>query len=47
MNEEKTITIPLWEYKLLTQLKEDLIIDMKIEELKREENIKKAMEVKS
>jgi|TARA_R100000995_G_scaffold67910_1_gene36518 hypothetical protein len=47
MNKEKTITIPLWEYKFLTQLKKDLIIDMKIEELKREENIKKAMEVKS
>ena len=47
MNKEKTITIPLWEYKFLTQLKKDLIIDMKIEELKREENIKKVMEVKS
>jgi len=46
-DKEKTITIPLWEYKFLTQLKKDLIIDMKIEELKREENIKKAMEVKS
>tara|TARA_R100001460_G_scaffold74415_1_gene115540 strand:- start:186 stop:374 length:189 start_codon:yes stop_codon:yes gene_type:complete len=45
MNNEKTITIPLWEYKFLNQLKKDLIIDMKIEELKREENIKKAMEV--
>ena len=46
MSNEKTITIPLWEYKFLTQLKENLIIDMKIEELKREENIKKAMEDK-
>ena len=45
MSNEKTITIPLWEYKFLNQLKEDLIINMKIEELRREENIKKAMEV--
>ena len=44
MKNEETITIPLWEYKLLNQLKEELIIDMKIEELRREENIKKAME---
>ena len=43
MNKEKTITIPLWEYKFLNQLKKELIIDMKIEELKREENYKKAM----
>ena len=43
MNKEKTITIPLWEYKFLNQLKEELIIDMKIEELRREENYKKAM----
>ncbi len=45
MNKEKTITIPLWEYKVLLQFKKEVIIDMKIEELKREENIKKAMEV--
>ena len=45
MNKEKTITIPLWEYKNLLQFKKEVIIDMKIEELKREENIKKAMEV--
>tara|TARA_B100000900_G_C20488892_1_gene678686 strand:+ start:519 stop:671 length:153 start_codon:yes stop_codon:yes gene_type:complete len=44
MKNEETITIPLWEYKFLNQLKEELIIDMKIEELRREENIKKAME---
>ncbi len=42
---EKTITIPLWEYKFLNQLKEELIIDMKIEELKKEENYKKAMDL--
>ena len=40
MKNEETITIPLWEYKFLNQLKEELIIDMKIEELRREENIK-------
>ena len=45
MNKEKTITIPLWEYKVLLQFKNEVIINMKIEELKREENIKKAMEV--
>jgi len=45
MNKEKTITIPLWEYKVLLQFKKEVIIDMKIEELKRKENIKKAMEV--
>ena len=45
MNKEKTITIPLWEYKVLLQFKKEVIIDMKIEELKREKNIKKAMEV--
>jgi len=44
MKNEETITIPLWEYKFLNQLKEELIIDMKIEELRREENIKKVME---
>ena len=44
MKNEETITIPLWEYKFLNQLKEELIIDIKIEELRREENIKKAME---
>lgn len=43
MNKEKTITIPLWEYKALLQLKKEVIIDMKIEELKREENYKKIM----
>ncbi len=43
MSKEKTITIPLWEYKLLNQLKEDLRIGLKIEELKKEENYKKAM----
>lgn len=43
IKKEKTITIPLWEYKFLNQLKKELIIDMKIEELKREENYKKAM----
>ena len=45
MNKEKTITIPLWEYKILLQIKKEVIIDMKIKELKREKNIKKAMEV--
>ena len=45
MYKEKTITIPLWEYEVLLQFKKEVIIDMKIEELKREENIKKAMEV--
>lgn len=45
MNKEKTITIPLWEYKVLLQFKKEVIIDMKIKELKREENIKKTMEV--
>ena len=44
MKNEETITIPLWEYKFLNQLKEELIIDMKIEELRREENIKKVIE---
>ena len=43
MSKEKTITIPLWEYKFLNQLKEDLIIGLKIEELKKEENYKKVM----
>jgi hypothetical protein len=45
MTKEKTITIPLWEYKFLNQLKEELIIDMKIEELRREENIEQAKQI--
>ena len=45
MSKEKTINIPLWEYKILLQFKKEVIINMKIEELKREEKIKKAMEV--
>ena len=43
MNNEKTITIPLWEYEFLKKLKKDLIIDMKIERMKAEESYKKAM----
>ena len=38
MNKEKTITIPLWEYKVLLQYKNEVMIDIMIEEIKREEN---------
>lgn len=43
MKKEKTINIPLWEYKALLQLKNEVLLDMVIEEIKREENYKKTM----
>jgi len=43
MDKEKTITIPLWEYKLLNKIKEDLIIDMKIEEQIRKNKLDKKL----
>ena len=43
MNKEKTITIPLWEYKVLLQFKKEVIINMKIEEKIKENNINKKL----
>jgi len=43
MDKEKTITIPLWEYKVLLQFKKEVIINMKIEEKIKENNINKKL----